>query len=240
MPAGVPPVSLALELRDVSKYFGDLPALKQVNLRVEPGESVLLYGPNGAGKTTLLRTLACLSRPSQGRVIFRGEDLLDNPAGVKGRIGFVSHDTFLYGELTAYENLAFAGTLFRLPDLSRKIDTALDLLAVRGRAREPVRMLSRGLQQRATLARAMLHDPDFLLLDEPFTGLDTATVNSFQSTLARLTDQAKAVILSTHDFAQGTAITKRLVLLRRGRVSYDGPLSGAPVDSLGLEREERR
>ena len=240
MPADAPPDNLSLELRDVSKYFGDLPALNKVRLRVERGESVLLYGPNGAGKTTLLRTLAGLSRPSQGRVLFGGNDLIENPAQAKARIGFASHNTFLYAELTAYENLRFAGRLFGLTDLERKIATALDLFAVRDRAGESVRTLSRGLQQRVTLARAMLHDPDFLLLDEPFTGLDAATVKTLQAILGRLPHQGKAVILSTHEFVHGEAVAKRLVLIRRGRVSYDGPLSREPLEFLGMEKDGSR
>src|SRR5437667_413877 len=137
MPAEALPSKAALELRDVSKFFGDLTALKQVRLRFEPGEAVLLYGPNGAGKTTLLRTLASLSRPSEGHVLFDGEDLSRNSAA-KSKIGFVSHATFLYGELTARENLRFAGTLFGLRELERKIDAALAerLVALeRGRVR---------------------------------------------------------------------------------------------------------
>ncbi|HKS95076.1 MAG TPA: ABC transporter ATP-binding protein, partial [Terriglobia bacterium] len=176
MPADAASAKPTLELRGVSKYFGDLVALRRVELRVEPGDAVLLYGPNGAGKTTLLRTLAALSRPTEGEVLFNGQDIHRHPGLSKGRVGFVSHATFLYGELTGRENLRFAGTLFGLDDLEPKIDRALDLFAVRERASEPVRGLSRGLQQRVSLARAFLHDPDFLLLDEPFTGLDAASV----------------------------------------------------------------
>src|SRR5438552_7865944 len=233
MPAEALPTKAALELRDVSKFFGDLTALKQVRLRVEPGDAVLLYGPNGAGKTTLLRTLASLSRPSEGHVLFDGEDLSRNSAA-KSKIGFVSHATFLYGELTARENLRFAGTLFGLRELERKIDAALDLLTVRDRADEPVRALSRGLQQRVSLARALLHEPEFLLLDEPFTGLDAKATEGLQAVLGRLPEQGKALMFSSHDFAQGAALAERLVALERGRVRYDGPLSQAPLSLLGI------
>ena len=234
MPADALPGNISLELRNVSKHFGDLPALTNIYLRVERGESFLLYGPNGAGKTTLLRTLASLSRPSEGEVLFCGEDVHRDPARAKARIGFASHTTFLYAELSARENLRFAGTLFGLKRLEERIDAALDLFSVRDRAADPVRTLSRGLQQRVTLARAMLHDPDFLLLDEPFTGLDAAAVKALQKLLARVTDQNKGIIVSTHDFAQGAAVAKRLVVMERGRIRYDGPLCGAAFVSLGL------
>ena len=234
MPADVPPDDRVLELRDVTKYFGDLPALRRIGLRIEPGDSVLLYGANGAGKTTLLRTLASLARPSEGQVLFRGKDLRDDPTAAKARIGFVSHATFLYGELTARENLRFAGTLFGLVDLDRRIEAALELFAVRQRADELVRTLSRGLQQRVTLARALLHDPQFLLLDEPFTGLDASAAENLQAILRLLASQGKALIFSTHDFGQGAAVARRLIALERGQILYDGPLSQSALDGLGI------
>ena len=134
-----------LEARDVYKYFGDLVALKGVDLRLVPGNSVLLWGPNGAGKTTLLRILAGLSRPNQGEVLFEGQSLDRNPAASKAAVGFVSHAALLYGELTGRENLRFFGRLFGLRELEKKIDAALDLFDMRERADEPVRGLSRGL-----------------------------------------------------------------------------------------------
>jgi len=234
MPADAPQNSKALELRDVSKYFGELAALRDVVLRVEPGEAVLVYGPNGAGKTTLLRTLASLSRPTEGQVLLGGEDVHRNPIASKARVGFVSHSTFLYGELSGRENLRFAATLFGLDDAERRIDAALDLFAVRDRAAEPVRGLSRGLQQRVSLARAFLHSPGFLLLDEPFTGLDAAASRSLEAILARLPDEGKALVFSTHDFEQGAALARRLVAMEGGRVRYDGPLRLAPLESLRI------
>jgi heme exporter protein A len=219
-----PGVNPALELRDVSKQFGIFQALNGVCLRVEPGDSILLYGPNGAGKTTLLRVLSTLARPSEGTVLFTGVDVLAKPAAAKAAIGFVSHATFLYGELTARENLEFAGKLFALTNLRERMATVLDLFHLRERAETPVRELSRGYQQRVSLARAFLHDPQFLLLDEPFTGLDAASTESLEGLMQRLQGQGKALIFSTHDFEQGKAIAKRLVALEGGKVRYDGPV----------------
>ncbi|HUI43896.1 MAG TPA: ABC transporter ATP-binding protein [Terriglobia bacterium] len=227
MPPAPSPAELALEARGVSKFFGDLPALRGIQLRVEPGDSMLLYGPNGAGKTTLLRTLAALARPSEGEVLF-GARRITGEIAARAAIGFVSHATFLYGELTGRENLRFFGRLFALRDLETKIDRALDMFNVRSRAGEPVRNLSRGLQQRMSLARALLHDPVFLLLDEPFTGLDAESARNLEQLLARLPASGKALVFSTHDYAQGAAIARRLVALEKGRVQYDGPLALAP------------
>src|SRR5208282_3465664 len=226
-----PPVRAALELRNVSKYFGDLAAVADVQLRVEAGDAILLYGPNGAGKTTLLRLLATLARPSEGEVLFDGKHVHRNPAA-KAAIGFVSHTTFLYGDLTVRENLRFFGTLFALPRLEKKIDAGLEFFDLGGRARTPVRELSRGLQQRVALARAFLHDPQFLLLDEPFAGLDAATVNNLESLTRELPAQGKAVVFSTHDFDRGKAIARRLVALEGGKVRYDGPINLAPLAAL--------
>lgn len=237
MPPAAIRANRALELYNVSKFFGDLEALKGIHFRVAPGESVLLFGPNGAGKTTLLRTLAALARPSEGQVRFGGIDFHRDPQSAKAAIGFVSHATFLYGELTARENLRFAGKLFGLQGLEEKIDRALELFAMQDRGHEPVRQLSRGLQQRASLARAFLHDPDFLLLDEPFTGLDARATENLQTILGRLPAQGKALVFSVHDFALGATIARRLVALEKGTVRYDGELKDAPLEELGIRRE---
>jgi heme exporter protein A len=225
-----------LETRNLTKFFGDLAALKEVSLSLTRGESAFLYGPNGAGKTTLLRMLASLARPSSGQVIFDGRDIARDGTVAKASIGFVSHTTFLYGELTVRENLKFFGRLFGLNDLDTRIDAVLDLFDMRERAGVYVRDLSRGLAQRASLARAFLHDPDFVLLDEPFTGLDSQSVKNLEQILRRLPEQGKALLFSTHDFEQGAALAKRLIALKAGRVRYNGPLAAAPFKELGIAR----
>jgi heme exporter protein A len=225
MPSDTPRARPALELRNVSKQFGDFQALNGVCLRVEPEDSILLYGPNGAGKTTLLRVLSTLARPSEGTVLYDGADVHAHPAAAKSAIGFVSHTTFLYGELNARENLNFAGKLFGLTDLPQRVAGVLDLFHLRERAETPVRELSRGYQQRVSLARAFLHDPKFLLLDEPFTGLDAASTDSLQTLMRNLHEQGKALIFSTHDYEQGKAIAQRLVTVEGGKIRYDGPVT---------------
>ncbi len=225
-----------LEVRNVTKFFGDLAALKEVSLGIRCGETALLYGPNGAGKTTLLRMLASLARPSCGEILFDGKNIEHDGARAKAAIGFVSHATFLYGELTVRENLKFFGSLFGLSQLEKKIDGALEMFDMSSRQDVFARDLSRGLQQRASLARAFLHDPDFVILDEPFTGLDHQSVEKLENLLHRLPDQGKALLFSTHDFEQGAALAKRLIALKAGRVRYNGPLDIAPFESLGIVR----
>jgi heme ABC exporter ATP-binding subunit CcmA len=236
MPLAATRANQALELFNVSKYFGDLEALKGVRFQVSRGDSVLLFGPNGAGKTTLLRTLAALSHPSEGEVRFGGQDFYKDPETAKAAIGFVTHATLLYSELTARENLRFTGKLFGLQALEEKIDRALELFAMQDRGHEPIRQLSRGLQQRVALARAFLHDPDFLLLDEPFTGLDARATDNLQSILCGLAGQGKALVFSVHDFDLGASIGQRLVAMERGSVRYDGALKDAPLKSLGIKK----
>jgi len=232
MPPDTPPPDKAgLELRSVSKYYGDLAALVGAQLRVEPGESVLLYGPNGAGKSTLLRLLATVARPSEGEVFFDGRNVRQNAAAAKAAIGFVSHSTFLYGDLTVRENLEFFGTLFAVPEAGKKIAAALDFFVLGDRAQTQVRKLSRGLQQRVSLARALLHEPRFLLLDEPFTGLDAATMATLETLIRQLPAEGRTVVFSTHDFTRGAALARRLVKLEAGRIRYDGPAEGRSQES---------
>lgn len=232
MPAATSPADSSLEARGITRYFGDITALRNVSLALKRGEAVLLYGPNGAGKTTLLRTLAGLAQPSEGEVWFAGRHVRRNAAAFKTNIGVVSHATFLYGELTARENLRLAGKLFGLADLDGKMEAALELFNLHSRGDTLVRSLSRGWQQRVTLARAFLHQPAFLLLDEPFTGLDHSSSAHLAEILRRLPAEGRSVLFSTHNFEQGLAIAQRLVALESGQVRYDGPVGQAPESVL--------
>jgi len=223
------------ELRKVFKYFGDLAALQDVTLQIGKGESIFIYGPNGAGKTTLLRILSTLARPAEGDVLFAGRAIHSDPVPARRRTGFVSHQTFLYGDLTVRENLKLAATLFALSEPERRIAAALEMFSITHRAEDQVRKLSRGLKQRATLARALLHDPEFILLDEPFTGLDAASVSQLEALMRLWPEQGKTVVFSTHQFAQGAGLASRLVSMAAGRVKYDGPMQGAPLNELGIQ-----
>ena len=228
MPPDTPRAKPALELRDVSKQFGDFQALDGVCLRVEPGDSILLYGPNGAGKTTLLRVLSTLARPSEGKVLYDGADILSNPAAakVRHRVCFPHHVSLRRTDRARKPGIR--GQAFRLERFPGAAGGVLDLFHLRERAETPVRELSRGYQQRVSLARAFLHDPQFLLLDEPFTGLDAASTESLQDLMRSLREQGKALIFSTHDFEQGRAIARRLVAVEGGKMRYDGPIELAP------------
>jgi len=223
-----------LELRRVAKYFGRFSALRELDLRVEPGDFVALFGRNGAGKTTLLRIAAGLSAPSAGSVKV-GRDAAERPREARGRIGYLAHATVLYADLTALENLRFYARLFDLPDRDRELSERLARVGLAGREHEPVRNYSRGMQQRLAIVRAFLHDPDLLLLDEPFTGLDREGTDFLKGFLRTERSRGKTALMAIHDLPLGYELGSRLVAIDRGRVALD-----VAQESLSFDDFERR
>ncbi|MHB1415991.1 MAG: heme ABC exporter ATP-binding protein CcmA [Chloroflexota bacterium] len=218
--------------RGVTKAFGHLRALRGVDLTVPRGDFLVLFGPNGAGKTTLLRILAGLSRPTAGKIILDGFDLHDDPNEVRRRIGVISHQTFLYEDLTATENLRFYGRMFGVADLTRRIEYLLAQVGLAERADDRVRTFSRGMQQRLSIARAVLHDPSILLLDEPDTGLDERAAGMLHDLIEGLEGGSRTVIMTTHHFERGLALATRVAILNEGKLVRDGPkgnLTGADL-----------
>ncbi len=214
-----------LVVEGVTKDFGYQHVLRGVGFAVEEGEYIALLGSNGAGKTTLLRMIAGLSRPSSGTVSIAGVDLRRAGPGLRRRIGFVSHESLLYPELTGRENLAFHAKLFGVESFDAAIeslDALLDLAPILDR---PAGVLSRGNRQRLTLARALLHAPKVLLLDEPFTGLDEESTNRLLVILQTLVDSGRTVIMTTHDRAIVESGPRRLIRLRDGVVVEDQPIT---------------
>jgi heme exporter protein A len=204
------------------RRFGAVTALAGVDFEASAGELVLLLGPNGAGKTTLLRALAGLVRPLRGSVLVAGRDLLRDPDGRRS-VGFLSHQTLLYEDLTPRENLRFAATLHGLDDADRRIAAAIEAAGLAARSDVPVRGFSRGMLQRLALARAPLHAPAVLLLDEPFTGLDADAAVDLRRRVAARRDAGDAIVAVTHDPAELWSIADRVVVLRGGRVVLDTP-----------------
>ncbi|MDR5694070.1 MAG: heme ABC exporter ATP-binding protein CcmA [Armatimonadota bacterium] len=215
----------AVEARGVKKAFGRTWALRGVDLEVRPGEYLALLGPNGSGKTTLLRILATLIRPTEGNIRIFGRDPRREGEECRRLLGFVGHDSFLYGSLSVSENLHFYARLFGLPDIPARTRQVLEALGLERRAHDLVRTLSRGLQQRVAIARALLHDPILLLLDEPFTGLDAQASRSLGELLASLRQEGRAIIMATHNLNEGLEACDRAVILLDGRVArvMEGP-----------------
>jgi heme exporter protein A len=216
-----------VETRGLGRRFAGVTALLEVNLVVHGAEAVAVFGPNGAGKTTLLRVLATLLRPSDGSVRLFGQEVQDGGAAARRRIGFLSHRSFLYPDLTTAENLQFYARMFRVPASTRRVGALLEQVGLGGWAHRPVRTLSRGLEQRCALARALLHQPDLLLLDEPFSGLDVAAATMLSDTLRQAHAQGTTVLMTTHDIERGVELCGRAIILRRGRVVWDGHIAAA-------------
>ena len=217
-----------IEAENLSKTFAWVPVLSGVSYRVARGETVAIFGPNGAGKTTFLRLLATLLKPSSGTLQLFGYTP-DNPV-VRRKLGFLGHESFLYLDLTPIENLTFYGKAYGLPDLRDRIAFVLQFVGLQDWGNTQVRTFSRGMEQRVALARALLHEPELLLFDEPYTGLDTRGVTTLQTALMQTKAQGKTVVFTTHDFALGLGMCDRALIFNRGRVVWqsDGSLPSVP------------
>ena len=209
-----------IETRALAKAFGLKLVLRGVDLAVEPGELAVLLGPNGAGKTTLLRILSTLSRPSAGLVRIAGYALPAGADEARQRLGVVSHHPLLYGDLTAEENLRFYARLYGLHDPAERIAQGLKQVGLSARRRDLVRTYSRGMQQRLALSRAMLHKPQVLLFDEPYTGLDQEASDMLDDLLRAASAQGCTILMTTHDLARGLALATRVFILARGKVAF--------------------
>ncbi len=209
-----------IQIQGLAKYFGRFSALRDLSLEVKAGEFVALFGRNGAGKTTFLRILAGLTRPSAGNIRI-GEDQPLRPAEARGAMGYLSHNTSLYADLTALENLRFYAQLHGLPAGDSALEAHIERVGLAGRGREPVRNYSRGMQQRLAIARAFLHDPRILLLDEPFTGLDQMGTEFLIGYLSDAHARGKTCMMAIHDAPVGYELADRLVVINRGVVALD-------------------
>ena len=220
-----------IEAIAVTKAFGLRPVLRGVDLRVSEGEFLTLFGPNGAGKTTLLRILSTLSRPTTGQVRIGGYVLPQQAGAVRSILGVVSHQPLLYGDLSAEENLRFYARMYGLPpDVQEtRIPEVIEAVGLRRRTMDLVRTFSRGMQQRLAIARAILHDPQVLLLDEPYTGLDQDAAAILDTVLREVATQGRTVVMTTHDLARGLAMGDRVAILSKGKIAYDAPSSALGV-----------
>jgi heme exporter protein A len=209
----------SVTVADVSRYYDRRRALSHISLTFRSGEIVGLLGHNGAGKSTLLAIIATLLRPSSGEVRYGTLPLTEAGPELRGRIGVLGHETQLYGELTARENLRFFAALYGIGDADGRVGDALARAGLGGRALDPVSGFSRGMRQRLALERALLHDPRLLILDEPFTGLDHHASLDMADRLVALAAQGRIVLLATHDLELATRVVSRAAILRDGRLA---------------------
>lgn len=215
-----------LEARGLRRSFGGLRVLRGIDLVVRPGEAVVVAGPNGAGKTTLLRLLAGLMRPEAGDVRVLGRPVRGDDASGRRELGFVSHQSLLYDDLTLAQNLAFVARLYGLERPADVARAALETAGLESRADESPRRLSRGMAQRAAIARALLHAPRVLLLDEPFTALDAAWAERLRADLAARLAEGLGMVIVTHRLGEVWALATRVSVLAEGRWACDEPRAG--------------
>ncbi len=221
-----------IKVRKLVKRFGLKTVLRGMDFQVQAGEFVALIGPNGAGKTTFLRILASLSRPSLGDVRIAGHRLPDQASAVRRRLGVVSHQPLLYGDLTAEENLRFYGMMYGVIDLDQRIVEVLNLIGLTARRRDLVRTFSRGMQQRLAIGRAVLHDPDVMLFDEPHTGLDQDASAMLDRVLQEVAARGRTVVMTSHDLARAADLASRFDVLSRGLITAS--VQRSEIDSNNL------
>jgi len=224
----------AIEATDLVRRFGRRHAVDRVSFSLGSGDCLALFGPNGAGKTTLLRLLAGLLRPTAGEATINGAALRSDQ-DARRNVGLLTHQTMLYPALTARENVRFAAGLYGLRDPETAASEALALMRVSDRAEVPVRSLSRGLQQRVSIARAVVHRPRVLLLDEPYTGLDAAGAAALTGMLRELRAAGAALVLVTHNLGEGLAIASHAAVMLAGRFTRFDDATALDAAGYGAE-----
>jgi heme ABC exporter ATP-binding subunit CcmA len=208
-----------IKVHKLVKRFGSKTVLRGLDFEVKQGEFVALLGPNGAGKTTFLRILASLSRPTLGTVQVAGHPLPAQAADVRACLGVVTHQPLLYGDLTAEENLQFYGRMYGVMDMKPRLDEVLEKVGLAARRHDLVRTFSRGMQQRLAIGRAILHDPEVMLFDEPHTGLDQDACDMLDKLLKDVAGRGRTVVMTSHDLARVENLASRFDVLSRGVIA---------------------
>ncbi|GJM15309.1 MAG: ABC transporter ATP-binding protein [Thermodesulfobacteriota bacterium] len=214
-----------IKAEDLKKSYGNFEALRGVDLSVKNGEFYTLFGPNGAGKTTLTKLLATLTDPTSGKLSVLGIDVKKDVQKIRSTIGVISHDPYLYETLTAFENIKFFGELYGIADINERAQSVIKQVGLESRSNDLVRTFSRGMKQRLTVARAIVHEPKILLLDEPYTGLDQHGAQIFGEMLSQLKKQNRTIIMTTHNIDEGLDLSDRVGILSKGKIVYDSPTS---------------
>lgn len=230
---------LMIEARGLTRRFGDRTAVNGVDLEIRRGESLALFGPNGSGKTTLLRLLTSALKPSAGSFTIAGLDPRVADREARRILGALYHQTFLYDDLSARDNLLFFARLYGASDADRRAESLLAAVGLAERADDPVRSFSRGMQQRVSLARCLIHEPRVVILDEPFTGLDPHSAATFTETLQTMRSRGRTLLLVTHNLQRGLDLCDRWLILNRGRIVAEGSSAGvdrSAFDQIYLDR----
>ena len=215
-----PPTGPAIQIQGLRKAFGRSQVLRGLELSVPWGERLTILGPNGSGKTTLIKVLATLTRPDRGAVRVGGLDVARQGQSVRRMVGVVTHSPLLYDQLTGHENLTFVGRMFGLDRLSERIASAAEQMGMTARLHQRVSTLSHGLRKRLTIARALLHEPRLLLMDEPESGLDQEALAMLDAVIGDPAHPTRTVLMTTHNLERGLAVGQRLAILARGEIAH--------------------
>ncbi|MBN1536125.1 MAG: heme ABC exporter ATP-binding protein CcmA [Anaerolineales bacterium] len=221
-----------IEVRHLVKRFGVKTVFKGLDFHVQSGEFVVILGPNGAGKTTFLRILASLSRPTSGEVRIYGYAIPGQTSAIRRRLGVVSHQPLLYDNLSALENLHFYGNMYGVPNLESRVKEVLELVGLYQRRRDLVRTFSRGMQQRLAIGRAVLHDPQVMLFDEPHTGLDQEASLMLDAILREVAARGRTVVMTSHDLTRAAELASRIDVLSKGMIVASVPREDIEPDQL--------
>lgn len=223
---------LAIQIKGLSKAYGRTQVLRQLDLDVPWGQVLTILGPNGSGKTTLIKTLATLIRPDSGTVRIGGLEAKRSGQRIRRVIGVVTHDSLLYDDLTGYENLKFFARMFRLDKVEDRIAAVTKRMGMTDRLDQKVGTLSHGMKKRFSIARALLHDPLILIMDEPESGLDQEALSLLEKVIADRTDPYRTVLMTTHNLERGLALSDRMAIISRGRIAYQESLEAVGPDAL--------
>lgn len=210
----------------VTKSFGNFHALREIDLKIKKGEFLTVFGPNGAGKTTLIKLLATLSKPTTGEMLIAGYDARKEADKVRAAVGVISHDPYLYENLSALENIKFFARLYGVSKVEEKAVQVIEQVGLKTRMHDLVRTFSRGMKQRLAVARAITHEPKILLLDEPYTGLDQHGMRIFAEMLKWLKSDSRTIVMTTHNISEGLEMGDRAVILNGGKITYESRLEG--------------
>ena len=227
-----PPKGLAIEIKGLTKAFGRTPVLRSLDLEVPWGQVLSVLGPNGCGKTTLIKVLATLTKRDAGTVRVAGADVARAGERVRRIIGVVTHDPLLYDDLTGYENLLFFARMFGLDRIEERIAAVAERMGVPARLHQRAGTMSNGTKKRFSIARALLHDPLVLLLDEPESGLDQEALGMLQEVVSNSAVPVRTVLMTTHNLERGLALGHRMAILAQGKIAYQESLDSADAAAL--------
>ncbi|MFQ5645326.1 MAG: ABC transporter ATP-binding protein [bacterium] len=213
--------SPAVEIKNLSKHYGHQKAVNGIDLTLNAGEFVSLFGPNGAGKTTLIKIIATILKPSSGSLRIMGKEPRNAPEELRSHLGVISHHSYLYNNLSALENLMLYGKLYGVSRVEERANELLGRVGMEYRRHELARNFSRGMQQRVSIARALIHDPDIILLDEPYSGLDQHASQMLRETLDQLHDGNHTILMITHNLSLGLSQCDRIAIQVRGKLVFD-------------------